>query len=152
MSDFEKISQLVSQTGSGFEEAKKAYDACGGDMLAAAVMLEKMQKDKKQSDYHNTDFRNNAREAFRTTGGFFRKLTRNNLKVTGKREYFDMPLIAAVIILILLWEIAIPVIFISLLCGVKYVFCGPDFSKEYPFGITFFGKDGPDSGDKGFFG
>ena len=44
MDDFENVSKLVSQTGSTFEEARYAYEACGKDMLAAAVMLEKAKK------------------------------------------------------------------------------------------------------------
>ena len=39
MDDFENVSKLVSQTGSTFEEARYAYEACGKDMLAAAGML-----------------------------------------------------------------------------------------------------------------
>lgn len=152
MSDFEMVSQLVNKTGASFEDAKRAYEACGKDMLAAAVMLEKEQN-QKQEQYSsgNTDYKGKARNAFRTAGCFFGKMFRNSLKITGKREYFSIPIIAAVIILLLTWHIALPAAFIALLCGVKFVFSGPDFAEDYPFGISFFRNNDESSSDKGFF-
>ena len=154
MDDFENVSKLVSQTGSTFEEARYDYEASGKDMLAAAVMLEKAKKKNcssttgasgqcaSYSDYQwdkdkfRQEFRRGARTAFDCTGGFISKLARNTLTVSGSRDYFTVPIIAAVICLILLWGGAIPVVLISLLFGIRYTFSGPDFSKEFVFGFS----------------
>ena len=111
MDDFENVSKLVSQTGSTFEEARYAYEACGKDMLAAAVMLEKAKKKNcssttgasgqcaSYSDYQwdkdkfRQEFRRGARTAFDCTGGFISKLARNTLTVSGSRDYFTVPII-----------------------------------------------------------
>lgn len=155
MDDFENVSKLVSQTGSTFEEARYAYEACGKDMLSAAVMLERAKKKncsettgasgscqsydtgaQWDKDKFKQEFRRGARTAIDCTGGFLSKLARNTVTVSGSREYFSVPVIAAVIILILLWGGAIPVVLISLLCGIRYTFSGPDLAKEYVFGFS----------------
>lgn len=41
MSEYEYVSELVNKTGASYNEAKYAYEATGGDMLAAVIMLEK---------------------------------------------------------------------------------------------------------------
>lgn len=44
MSEYESVSELVNKTGASYNEAKYAYEACSGDMLAAIIMLEKAKK------------------------------------------------------------------------------------------------------------
>ena len=161
MDDFENVSKLVNQTGASYEEARYAYEACGKDMLSAAIMLEKAHsKDGAQystssgakgscesrdsgsgMDYHEawnkarSSFRRNSRAAAGCAGDFFRKLSRNYVKVTGSREYFNIPIIAAAAIILLFWSIAVPAFIISLFCGINYTFTGPDFSKDFVFGF-----------------
>jgi len=165
MDDFENVSRLVSQTGSGFEEARYAYEACGKDMLAAAVMLERAKNKnnsgaktsesrgscesfgnysrvnddftqwEKNFDQFDNELKKGAQRAAKSAGGFFSKLARNNVTVSGSREYFSMPIIAAVVLLLFLWSGIIPAIVISLLFGISYTFSGPDFSNEYVFGF-----------------
>ena len=141
MNDFENVSELVNKTGASFEEARYAYEACGKDMVSAAVMLEKARCSKNEStedpwDSAKQSFRRNSRTAANCAGGFFRKLCRNNVRISGSREYFCIPVIAAVIIALLLWEIISPVVLISVFCGIRYTFTGPDISKDFVFGFS----------------
>lgn len=143
MNDFENVSELVNKTGASFEEARYAYEACGKDMVEAAIMLEKAKNSStKRSQYTDSinsakqSFRNNSRKAASFAGGLFDKLCRNSVSIAGSREYFRIPIIAAVICALLLWEIIVPVVLISLLFGVTYTFFGPDFSKSFVFGFS----------------
>lgn len=52
---------------------------------------------------------------------------RNNITVSGSREFFSIPIIAFIAILFLGWEIAMPAAIISLFCGVEYTVNGEDF-------------------------
>ncbi|MCI7768622.1 MAG: hypothetical protein MSJ26_11685 [Oscillospiraceae bacterium] len=141
MNDFENVSELVNKTGASFEEARYAYEACGKDMVSAAVMLEKAQNSKKGCtedpwDNAKQSLKRNTRAAANCAGGFFRKLCRNNVRISGSREYFCIPVIAALISALLLGEIIIPVVIISLFFGIRYTFTGPDFSKDFVFGFS----------------
>ncbi|MGN0637402.1 MAG: hypothetical protein ACI4J0_03435 [Huintestinicola sp.] len=143
MNDFENVSELVNKTGASFEEARYAYEACGKDMVEAAIMLEKAHSKSSGRSRFNAEinsakqsFRRNSRRAADCAGSLFGKLCRNNVRIAGSREYFRIPVIAAVICALLLWEIIVPVVLISILFGVTYTFFGPDFSKEFVFGFS----------------
>ena len=141
MNDFENVSELVNKTGASFEEARYAYEACGKDMVSAAVMLEKARNSKKNGaedtwESARQSFKRNTRTAASCAGGFFGKLCRNSVRISGSREYFCIPIIAAVIIALFLWEIIIPVVLISVFCGIRYTFTGPDISKDFVFGFS----------------
>lgn len=139
MTDFENVSELVNKTGVSFEEARYAYEACGRDMLAAAEQLRKAHN--KNSDFSDTlrnaqnNFRKGGRCAAECAGNIFGKLCRNYVIAAGKREYFSVPVLAAVICILLFGEVLVPVMLVSLFFGVTYTFCGPDFSKEFVFGF-----------------
>lgn len=139
MTDFENVSELVKKTGASFEEARYAYEACGKDMLAAAEMLEKAHYKNENPDGMFRNVRNNFRKGGRyaagCAGNFFKKLCQNYVSVSGRREYFCMPVIAAVLCLIFFGELLVPVVLISLLFGVTYTFYGPDFSRKFVFGF-----------------
>ena len=143
MNDFENVSELVNKTGASFEEARYAYEACGKDMVEAAIMLEKARSKNSERSRFNAEmdnakqnFRRNSRRAADCAGGLFRKLCRNSVRITGSREYFRIPVIAAIICALFLGEIIVPVVLISVLFGVTYTFFGPDFSKEFVFGFS----------------
>ncbi|MGN0666396.1 MAG: hypothetical protein ACI4KF_07715 [Huintestinicola sp.] len=138
MTDFDFVCELVNKTGATFEEAKYAYEACGKDMLAAAVMLEKSQNAKKsRSSFINTEaVKENSRKASNALVSFFRKVSRTSVKAEGSREYFSIPSLAAIIIAAILWEIALPAFIISLICGIRYTICGPDLAKDIIIGFT----------------
>ncbi len=138
MTDFESVSELVRRTGATYEEARYAYEACGRDMLAAERMLDKRAVSDTYRDPWDDAKRNvreDSRKAFRTAGGLFGKLCRNTVSIKGEKEYFSMPVIAAAVLLIALWELAVPAAVISLFCGISYIFSGPDFAKDYTFGF-----------------
>ena len=139
MTDFENVSELVRKTGASFEEARYAYEACGKNMLAAAEMLEKAHGRNESVNDMFRNARNNFRKCGRCAGdcagNVFTKLRRNYVSISGKREYFCMPVIAAVLCLIFFGSFFVPVILISLLFGVTYTFYGPDFSKKFVFGF-----------------
>lgn len=61
---------------------------------------------------------------------FFAKLCRNNITVSGKRDYFSLPILLFIIIAVVAFHVALPVIIISLFCGIEYVLSGPDFAEE----------------------
>lgn len=143
MNDFENVSQLVNKTGASFEEARYAYEACGKDMVEAAIMLEKAKNNNYKRTKYNDNLnsakqclRRNSRRAANFAGNFFNKLCRNSVSIAGSREYFRIPIIAAAICTLLLGEIIVPVVIISVFFGVTYTFFGPDFSKEFVFGFS----------------
>lgn len=164
MNDYENVSELVKKAGCSFEEARYAYEACGKDMLEAVIMLEKARKvrsDGKGYDYSKLysgsgkDFseqqkkaRENTRKAADAAGGFLKKLCRNTVKVRGEKEYFSLPIIAAIAILLCCWSVAVPAMIISLICGITFTFTGPDFKRDYDFGFNkpkeHFSDESPD--------
>lgn len=161
MDDFENVSKLVNQTGASYEEARYAYEACGKDMLSAAIMLEKAHSRngaqyskgscessdcgpgtdyRKTWDRARSSFCRNSRAAAGCAGDFLRKLSRNTVRISGSREYLNIPIIAAAAIVLIFWSIAVPAFIISLFCGITYTFTGPDFSKDFVFGFERSGQ------------
>ncbi|MDE6592170.1 MAG: hypothetical protein K2K57_03790 [Oscillospiraceae bacterium] len=137
MSEYESVSELVNKTGATYNEAKYAYEACGGDMLAAVIMLEKakgIKPEKPESGNSNTaskeSFANTGSEAInngvKKAGKAFGRACGKRVRVTGNRDFFDMPLPAFVVIFAAAWEFSMPAFIISLICGVKYTLSGED--------------------------
>lgn len=176
MSDYEMVSELVSKTGASFEEARNAYESCGKDMLEAVILLEKNKenaggfsfKNKKSKGEKNKKSAvgfsfekikgNRAKDGIKSFFAFFSKLAglaskvfdflcNNNVRVSGEREFFSVPLITVLFILLIMTGIAFPVIVISLFCGVSYTFTGPDIN-----GDIFIGFRRRGDADNGFFG
>lgn len=57
-------------------------------------------------------------------------MCRNYMSVSKDREFFKVPIIAFAAAVLLLSEIALPVILISLFCGVEYTIGGEDLTDE----------------------
>lgn len=136
MSDYEFVNELVNRTGVSFEEARFAYESCGKDFAAAEEMLFRNTMNNMSYRFNRrrerrANMRNNMRKAMRFSGGILSKMTRNNLSISASREFVTLPILAALIILLITWEIAVPAIIISLFCGVKYTFSGPDIEKDF---------------------
>ena len=55
MDRFELVEKLVKSTGVGYEDAKAALEACGWDLLDAAVWLEKNGKIENKSNHFTTN-------------------------------------------------------------------------------------------------
>ena len=66
---------------------------------------------------------------------FFSVICRNDITVSRTNEFFHMPILAFLIIALLTFEISVPVILISLFCGVEYTIRGEDFPQSRK--ITF---------------
>ena len=49
MDNYQKVEQLVSKTGSSYEDAKAALESCGWDMLDAVISLEREGKINKET-------------------------------------------------------------------------------------------------------
>lgn len=140
MSEYESVSELVNKTGASYNEAKYAYEACGGDMLAAIIMLEKAKGIKTEKAYDRSsenkaaDIAGNVsakagkaiNDGAKTAKVTLDKLCSKNVKISGNRDYCDMPLPAFVIIFAAGWSISVPAFVISLFCGVKYTISGKD--------------------------
>lgn len=60
-------------------------------------------------------------------GRFFRIICNNTTVISGKKEYFRMPIIVFLLIMLLTAELSIPVFIITLFCGMEYTFTGKDF-------------------------
>lgn len=66
---------------------------------------------------------------------FFSVICRNDVTVSRTNEFFHMPILAFLIIALLTIKLSVPVILISLFCGVEYTIGGEDFPE--PKKITF---------------
>ena len=55
MDRFELVEKLVKSTGVGYEDAKADLEACGWDLLDAAVWLEKNGKIENKSNHFTTN-------------------------------------------------------------------------------------------------
>lgn len=61
---------------------------------------------------------------------FFSVLCRNDITVSRTKDIFRLPILAFLIIALLTLEISVPVILISLFCGVEYTIGGEDFLQQ----------------------
>lgn len=143
MNEYEAVSELVKRTGAAYETAKYAYETCGGDLNNAAVMLEKARNNYAAAvsgppvpaNDLGAAVRENAKKAAKEADGIFKKLCRNELKIINGRELFSMPLIAAVVLALILWQLMLAAVTVSLFLGTQYIFTGPDFNKDFVLGF-----------------
>ena len=61
---------------------------------------------------------------------FFSVLCRNDITVSRTKDIFRLPILAFLIIALLTLEISVPVILISLFCGVEYTIGGEDLPQQ----------------------
>ncbi|MCI7768623.1 MAG: hypothetical protein MSJ26_11690 [Oscillospiraceae bacterium] len=61
---------------------------------------------------------------------FFSILCRNDITISRTRDILRMPVLAFLIIALLTLEISVPVILISLFCGVEYTIGGEDIPQK----------------------
>ena len=152
MDKLEKVERLRERANVTYEEAARALDEAGGDLLDALVLLEKEGKTKgpeqsvystsyeEQKDYvpvrdqlivaEQTAREERPRRRFvEAVKKFFRVLRDNSLIVSRhKKELIRLPLWLLAIVLLFtgLWKPAIVVIIISLFFQVRYSFGGRD--------------------------
>lgn len=66
---------------------------------------------------------------------FFLFICSNSIKISRSKPIFSVPIIAAILVVLILWELTIPAVLISLFCGVEYTLEGDDISE--PKTLTF---------------
>ncbi len=153
MEEFEKVERIVEKANVSYEDAKKALEESGGDMLDAMIWLEKAGKVKAPSqssfntqqnsngryenvaDAVNRSEGSKAKSVFKSIGEALGKAFRytidNSLMVLkGNEEVIRLPLLAAIIALLIGWEILIIIMIISLFLDCRYKIVGKDNAGE----------------------
>ena len=152
MEEFEKVERLVEKAHVSYEDAKKALEESGGDMLDAMIYLEKEGKVKapEQSSFNtdssSSDRYGNVADAVNRSEGskcksFFKSLgeicgkiirytSENYLSIKKDEEQvLKLPLWIVIILLLVGWEILLIVMLISLFLGCRYKIVGKDDTK-----------------------
>jgi len=154
MTELEKAEKLREKTGVSYTEAKEALDNTDGSLLDALVFLEKQGRVETPpgggfysgAGKHSAsgDSQNNRKsyvregESFSEMMGRFGKflvrlfdkgLTNCLVAVRNGEHLFSLPVIAFILLLIFFW-VTLPLFLISLFCGIRYRFEGPDLEKE----------------------
>lgn len=147
MDNFEKVEKLKERASVSYEEAKDALARADWDLLDAMVLLEREGRTtgpEKSTHTTGADYSahfeavedkvrqedENASERFsKSLSRFFRtigkKLAENTLLMRRKNErVFEIPLWAALIIILLCWEWIFVVLIISLFFDCRYSFEG----------------------------
>ncbi|MBR4184052.1 MAG: hypothetical protein IKQ56_09570 [Lachnospiraceae bacterium] len=153
MEEFEKVERLVAKANVTYEDAKKALEESNGDMLDAMIYLEKQGKVKapSQSSFNTGNSGNdqykdvadavhrsegsNIKSVFKSIGetvGRGIKYTLDNYLVITRNgnEIFRLPLCAAIIILLIGWEILLIIMLISLFFDCRYKIVGKNNAGE----------------------
>ncbi len=112
--------ELVKRTGVSYEDAKAALEATGWNTLDAVIYLENNGK---------TSAGGKLKKAAGTAGGVLRKAfnycrTHKLEIISDKGRIAEMPLTAAVILSLLLFELVLPAAIIALLFGISFGISG----------------------------
>lgn len=149
MDELEKVEKLRQRADVTYEEAKEALETCGWDLLDAMVYLERQGKVKEpEQSVHSTSYEEQTRYASvkekvdeqekSSERNFFAKLghlveilcqkCRDNYFCVKRREelIFKVPVWVFVLLVIILWQLVLPVMIIALFFDVHYAFCGKD--------------------------
>ncbi len=152
MDNLEKVEKLRERANVSYQEAKAALEENNWDLLDAMVALEKAGKtNSPRQEQYSTSY--DQQEEYipviqkvieqeerqprpgKTIGGAIRKffrICRDNSFCINHRDsnMIRLPLLAAVVILLFTWKVAIPVMLIALLFGFRYSFEGKDELKQ----------------------
>ena len=152
MDNLEKVEKLRERANVSYQEAKAALEENNWDLLDAMVALEKAGKtNSPRQEQYSTSY--DQQEEYipviqkvieqeerqprpgKTIGGAIRKffrICRDNSFCINHRDsnMIRLPLLAAVVILLFTWKVAIPVMLVALLFGFRYSFEGKDELKE----------------------
>ncbi len=145
MDELEKVERLREKAEVSYEEAKKALEECGGDLLEAMVYLEKQGKVKQPeqtsytTQYEEPEKIEQAAQETKSSGGFLDMLNRffawcgsmikkgneTNFKVDKQGENIvSIPVTLFVILMIVGWHIILVLMVIGLFVGCRYSFDG----------------------------
>lgn len=149
----EKAERLAARTGVSLERAQAALEQTGGDLLKAALLLERWGDVQSRPD----GFYSTRPGAQRTAGGsassagrdrpeswqtkagalagaildILRHCTVNRMEVwRGERQMTAVPVLILILLLVVaVWAIA-PLLLIGLAAGCRYCFVGPELHAE----------------------
>lgn len=152
MDIFDMAEKIVAKTGVSFEDAKKALEENGNDMLDAVIALERAGKvGHKKAAYYTTDGEKEDvdetltgdvinRDGTRADAGstkekaghfadslkhFFDVLVRCTFQVERKsEELIAVPLLVLILALIFAFQIVVPLLIVGLFLGCRYHFIG----------------------------
>lgn len=146
MDDLEKVERLRERADVSYEEAKKALDECGGNMLDAMVYLEQQGKVKKPGktsyttqyeepkdfedvgrEKKNSGFRDACNRFFNWCGKVIQKGNKTYFRVDRNEEnIIRVPVTVFVLLTILFFWILFWVLVAGLFLGCRYSFEGVD--------------------------
>ena len=155
MTELEKAEKLREKTGVSYADAKEALDNSDGSLLDALVYLEKQGKvetppgggffsgaDPSEEHQHNSTSEkhhagggNSFADLMRRFGVFclliLDKGMKNHLVAHKNGDHlFSLPSLVFVLLLVLFFYITLPAFIISLFCGIRYRFEGPDLERK----------------------
>jgi len=159
MTDFEKAEKLREKANVSFAEAKEALEKSGGDMLDAMIYLENQGKSTipagggyysgagqtapAQPNAYGGESRYNTgshsgdsfKEMMRRFGKFCLRVldmgVTNFLDATRNGDLvFSCPVIAVVILVLFFFWVTVPLFIITLFCGFRYSFRGPELERD----------------------
>ena len=141
----EKVEKIREKTGVSYEDAKKALEEAGGDILDAIVLLENQGKIKgparqtystKQEEpcislqeaakvYEKTPKESTMRKFIRWCGEMIKKGCENFFIVSKNgEEIITVPVLLLVVLLLFAFWIVVPLLVIGLFFGFRYAFKG----------------------------
>ena len=152
MDKLEKVEKLRERANVSYEEARSALEENDWDLLDAMVALEKSGKTSgpKQESFSTSydqqqeyvcvkskveEQRKEHPKLGRSIGeamhSFFRICRQNFFCIRRNGDLMlRIPLFAAILILLIIWRVAVPVLLIALLFGFRYSFEGKDDLKQ----------------------
>ena len=144
----EQVERLRAHAAVSYEEARRALEACDGDLLDALILLEqrdKIRSDGGQSAQYSTksgeetgapswepQSKDTASEKKGDVLSYIGHcLTDNRFEIWRRGVYTDsIPLIIFGLLVLLAFWITLPLMVIGLLFGFRYRFAGPDFDDN----------------------
>ncbi|MCL2391458.1 MAG: ubiquitin [Oscillospiraceae bacterium] len=149
MTDFEKAEKLREKTGVSYTDAKDALENTDGSLLEALVYLEKQGKvdtppgggfysganPNEKQDGSDEKKRESFSELMKRFGRFCMKVLdkgmTNCLEASKNGEHlFSIPVLAFILLLVIFIWVTLPVFIITLFCGIRYRFSGPDLDRD----------------------
>ncbi len=155
MITFEQVEKLRQKTNISYEEAKKALEETGGDLLEAVINLEKKGHIKPPTDggsyssredtagkeenaarqeevarEEKTSFGDSVASFFKWLGRVVHKGNVNSFEVVKDSQSIIMlPLTALVLLFIFAFWVVIPLLIVGLIFGYRFRFRGPDLDN-----------------------
>ncbi len=152
MERIEMAEKLVEKANITLVEAKAVLERCNWDLLDAMIELERRGALKEPgvtaasrredtayemvyasvSQEQNGEPKESGRDRFRrTVRELLRKGLDNRFVVTRKeQELFNLPVLAAILIILALFWLSAILLIVGLFCGCRYSFRGADLGKE----------------------